>query len=64
MTIASAEKEITELINEHAVYAAEVLINCIARAGQNHPYISCSVLHGLVECAYDRLAKEMEEEND
>lgn len=63
MTIANAEKEITDLVNEHSVYAVEVLINCIARAGQKHPYINCSVLHGLVECAYDRLAKEIMEED-
>ena len=63
MTIASAEKEITELINEHHVYAAEVLINCIVRAGQNQLFINNAVLHGLVESAYDRLAKEIMEED-
>lgn len=62
MTIAQTEGQITDLINEHSVYGVECIINAVARAGQKHPYISCSVLHGLVEAAYDRLAAELEDE--
>lgn len=61
MTIASTSIEIEQLIDDHSVYAAECIINAIAYAGKNHPYINCAVLHGLVEAAYDRMAKEIEE---
>ncbi len=61
MTIQSASIEIEQLIDDHSVYAAECLIYDIAYAGRNNPYINCAVLHGLVEAAYDRMSKEIEE---
>lgn len=59
MTIASASKEVQNLIDEHHVYAVECLINAIAYASEKEPYINCAVLHGLVEAAYDRMSHEI-----
>lgn len=54
MTIASTDKEIKELINEHHVYAVETIINAVVRNCNNETYVDEDYIIKLVKSAYKR----------
>lgn len=55
MTIAQVDKEIKDLINNHHVYGAEVLISALARASKNEKWLGKKDIHKLVDEAYRHL---------
>jgi hypothetical protein len=54
MTIASTDKEINELINDHHIYGLESIINAVVRACKDEPYVNEDYIIKLVKSAYDR----------
>ena len=54
MTIASTDKEVKELIKEHAVYGVETIINAVVRNCVNEPYVNEEYIIKLVKSAYKR----------
>ena len=54
MKIATADREIKEIIDKHHVYGAEVLINAIVRAARRQPYLGQREIQHLVERAFER----------
>lgn len=64
MKIAQLDNMVKELIEEYSVYGVECLINAIARNSAYNPYINMNSVMALVDSAYNRVASEMENEND
>jgi len=54
MTIASTDKEVKELINDHHIYGLENIINAVVRACKDEPYVNEDYLIKLVKSAYER----------
>lgn len=54
MKIATADREIKEIIENHHVYGAEVLINAIVRAAKRQPYLGQREIQHMVERAFER----------
>lgn len=59
MTIAGTDKEIKGVINEHSVYGCEAIMNAIARACKDHPYLQPDDLKRLLEHAIKRAESEV-----
>lgn len=62
MTIASADREIRELIHEKHVVGAEAVANALVRACDGQPYLGREHLHELLDQAYKRLEYEKKNE--
>ena len=62
MTIASCGREINDLIKEHSVYGAEVVLNAIARASMMHPHLSRQHLHEMLDNALSRAVQDYKKE--
>ena len=62
MTIASADREIRELIREKHVVGAEAVVNALVRACDGQPYLGREYLHELLDQAYRRLESEKNDE--
>lgn len=58
MTIASSDKEIGELIKQMHIYGAETVINALARAAKNEPYLDKAAVIRLVNNAWDQIEDE------
>ena len=62
MTIASADREIRELIREKHVVGAEAVMNALVRACDGQPYLGRDYLHVLLDQAFRRLEEEKKNE--
>lgn len=62
MTIASADREIRELIHEKHVVGAEAVVNALVRACDGQPYLGREYLHELLDQAYRHLEYEKKNE--
>lgn len=62
MTIASADREIRELIHEKHVVGAEAVVAALVRACDGQPYLSREYLHELLDQACRRLEYEKKNE--
>lgn len=62
MTIASADREIRELIHEKRVVGAEAIVAALVRACDGQPHLSREYLHELLDRAYRRLEYEKKNE--
>lgn len=62
MTIASADREIRELIHENHVVGAEAVMNALVRACDGQPYLGREYLNELLDQAYRRLEYEKKNE--
>lgn len=54
MTIASTDKEVKELINDHHIYGLESIINAVVRACKDESYVNEDYIIKLVKSAYER----------
>lgn len=64
MTVAATDREVKELIKGYHVYGAEVLINALARATKDEPYLKEDDVIRLVKSAYKRIEEEDQEGGD
>jgi len=54
MTIAATDREVKELIEQHHVYGAEVLINALVRAAIKQPYLTEAAVTKMIHDAYTK----------